>query len=237
MSQTLEREPEWGYRDLFFFAGIALPCMLLAFMSVQGLFALMGWPSSRKALVLVPGELIGYSLAFAGLRLYFSGHIEQSLGSALRWTAEGVPVLATALNGVSLAVAVVAMGALLQTPDTDMPIKELLGDPLSFAVVAVAGVTLGPFFEELIFRGLLQPVLVRSLGAAGGIVAVSAIFGVLHLPQYGMSWRHGVLITLAGVAFGWCRHRRGSTLASTLMHCAYNLTLFALFAAAGKGIR
>lgn len=237
MIERRETEPEWGYRDLFFFAAFALPCMMLSFLSIQGLFMLLGSSTPPKALVLVPSELIGYSLAFAGLRLYFRGHLEQDLRVALRWTVEGVPVLATVLNGVSLAVAVVLLGALLKTPDADMPIKELLREPLSFAVIAVAGVTLGPFFEELIFRGLLQPVLVRSLGAAGGIIAVAGIFGLLHLPQYGMSWRHGILITLAGIAFGWCRYRWSSTLASTLMHCAYNLTLFVLFATLGKGIR
>jgi membrane protease YdiL (CAAX protease family) len=104
--------------------------------------------------------------------------------------------------------------------------KELLSDPVSIALIAVFGTTLGPVCEELVFRGFLQPLLVRSLGAVAGIFATAVPFGLLHLQQYGFSWRHGLLITCAGAAFGWMRHTTGSTRASTLMHAAYNGLFF-----------
>jgi membrane protease YdiL (CAAX protease family) len=81
--------------------------------------------------------------------------------------------------------------------------------------------------EELIFRGFLQPLLVRSLGAVPGILAAAVPFGLLHFSEYGNSWRHAVLISGAGAAFGWMRHATGSTKASTLMHAAYNALFFA----------
>jgi len=56
--------------------------------------------------------------------------------------------------------------------------------------------------EELIFRGFLQPLLVRSLGAPAGILATALPFGLLHFQEYGNSWRHVLLISLSGVAFG-----------------------------------
>jgi hypothetical protein len=79
-------------------------------------------------------------------------------------------------------------------------------------------------------RGFLQPLLVRSLGAIPGILAAALPFGLLHFQEYGNSWRHALLISLAGAAFGWMRHRTGSTMASTLMHASYNaLEFFAFF--------
>src|SRR5262249_44868005 len=102
--------------------------------------------------------------------------------------------------------------------------------------MAILGVTLGPVCEELAFRGFLQPLLERSLGAAPAILLSGAGFGLLHLPQYGFSWQHAVLITAAGAAFGWMRYASRSTFGSTLMHSAYNLTLFAGYFAGGSRV-
>ena len=76
----------------------------------------------------------------------------------------------------------------------------------------------------------------RSFGALPGILAAAVPFGLLHYSEYGNSWKHVVLISLAGAAFGWMRHATGSTKASTLMHAAYNGFQFALlFAAKWQG--
>jgi hypothetical protein len=114
--------------------------------------------------------------------------------------------------------------------------KQLLSDRTSVLLVAVFGITLGPLCEELAFRGFMQPLLVRSLGAAPGVILAAVPFGLLHLQQYGFSWRHGLLITAAGAGFGWMRHRSGSTRASTIMHAAYNTTFFLALLAQRKDL-
>jgi membrane protease YdiL (CAAX protease family) len=101
-------------------------------------------------------------------------------------------------------------------------------------LVAVFGITVGPLCEELIFRGFLQPLFVRSFGAVAGILLTALAFGLLHLQEYGFSWRHVVLITMVGAALGWIRHRTGSTKASTIMHAAYNATFFLVALAAQR---
>jgi membrane protease YdiL (CAAX protease family) len=93
-------------------------------------------------------------------------------------------------------------------------------------VMCVLGVTLAPLCEELVFRGFLQPVLVRSLGAAPGILLAALPFGLLHFQEYGNSWRHALIIAMAGVAFGWMRQATGSTKAAAIMHAAYNSLFF-----------
>jgi membrane protease YdiL (CAAX protease family) len=72
----------------------------------------------------------------------------------------------------------------------------------------------------------MQPLFVRSLGPVLGITITAALFGALHLAQNEYAWQAGLVITFAGVAFGWMRHVSGSTRASTLMHCGYNLLVF-----------
>jgi len=231
-----EPPPAWGYRDLAILAGFALPSLIAGMGAVHLAVRLLGWRDLPRAAQLVPAELLGYAIFFWAVRAYFRRQSQLALRPALRWVAGGFSPSRVILHGVLLAVAVVLLGAALRTPDLEMPMKQLLADRLSFALVFAAGVSFGPLFEEWIFRGLLQPVFVRSWGAPLGIVFAAACFGVLHLPQYGMSWRHGVLITLAGAAFGTCRHVYRSSLASTLMHIAYNLTLFAGYLAQRQGI-
>jgi len=75
-------------------------------------------------------------------------------------------------------------------------------------------------------KGILQPLLVRSLGAVPGIALAAAAFGLLHYQEYGNSWRHVLIIAMAGAAFGWMRHLTGSTKAAAIMHAAYNSLFF-----------
>ena len=112
--------------------------------------------------------------------------------------------------------------------------KEFLTRRSSVVLLAIFGTTLGPLCEELAFRGFMQPLFVRSLGAIPGILLAAVPFGLLHLQQYGWSWRHGLLITLAGAAFGWMRHATGSTKASVIMHVAYNSMFFLALVAQRK---
>jgi len=77
----------------------------------------------------------------------------------------------------------------------------------------------------------LQPLLVRTAGPVLGILGAAIPFGLLHYHEYGNSWRHAVVISLAGATFGIMRHVTGSTKAATFMHASYNAFLFiALFA-------
>ena len=228
--------PFWTYQDLIIFLGLALPCLLAGTMLVRGVMMVMGWSTPHRALELLPGQFAGYAILFAALGVLFRVQYQRSLWRAMRLVRSPLPWITIVSLGFVLAICIAVLGALLHTPDGPNPMKDLLSDRTSLIFVSVAGSTLGPWFEEMAFRGLMQPLFIRSLGAAPGILLAGLGFGLLHLPQYGLSWRHALLITLAGASFGWMRHRTGSTAASTVMHSAYNLTLFLGFLASGKDV-
>ena len=48
---------------------------------------------------------------------------------------------------------------------------------------AIFVVILGPLCEELAFRGFLMPLLMRSFGAATGIIATGILFGACTGPN------------------------------------------------------
>lgn len=231
-----ERHPFWSYTDLLYFIGFALPSLLGGTLLVKAITALFHLKVHQKVFELLPGQFAGYGILFFLLWALFKLEYGRPLWSSLGWVRSGRNPAGTFVLGVLLALGVGALSALLRTPDINSPMKELLSDRASIILVGVFGVTLGPFFEELIFRGFMQPLFVRSLGVIPGILCAAIPFGVLHLQEYAWSWRHGLLITLAGAAFGWMRHVSGSTRASVFMHAAYNSTFFMALVSQGKNL-
>lgn len=229
-------EAFWGYHDLVLFIAAAVPSLLLGALLMRGLFTLAGIQSHARALELVPAQFLGYLFLFAALYLQLRIQYGRPFWRALGFVPSRVSLGAAAAYGLGLAVAVALLGSLLRTPDTQTPLKELLSTRSAVLLIGFVSVTLGPLAEELAFRGFVQPLLARSLGPLAGIWLAALPFGLLHLEEYAWSWRHGLLITCAGAAFGWMRHYSGSTLAATVMHAAYNFVLFTGYFLQGKDL-
>lgn len=144
--------------------------------------------------------------------------------ATLRLTYPGGRALAgAALAGATLWI-VIAYG-LLPLQEMLSPTPPALEEALKRLVVA-GGVPWIPWLvlavtpavcEELLFRGLLLPSLVRRAGPAVGVVATAALFALLHLDP------HRFLATfLLGVAFGLMAVWTGSTLPSMVAHGVSN---------------
>jgi hypothetical protein len=109
-------------------------------------------------------------------------------------------------GGVVLALGISGLASLLHTPKVPSPVDQLVNTPLSFAVVAILAVIAAPFFEELFFRGFLQPLLSRTFGVVAGILITAVLFGSLHAPEYSWAWQYVAAISAAGAVFGWVMH-------------------------------
>ncbi len=230
------RVPFWGYHDLFVFVGATFASLLVAGLFVQAVWLVFALGGRGKAPQLLAAQFLGYALCFtflwSWLRLKYRRPFWQSLG----WSRFRERFWARVAWGVVVSLSVGVAGALLRTPDVNMPMKQLLSDRLSVVLVGIAAATAGPVCEELAFRGFLQPLLVRSLGAAPGILLTAMPFGLLHGPEYAWAWQYVLMVVLAGASFGWMKHRTGSTAAAAVMHAAYNLTFFVLFLLYGKDL-
>ncbi len=230
------REAFWGYHDLFIFAGLSVPALVIGALLVRGVVLALRLHVQTKVLELLPAQFAGYALLFALLYLLLRIEYRRPFWRSLGFVRSKVSLQTAFLLGIVLAFSVGLLGALLRTPDLQTPLKDLLSNWTAIVAVGIVAVTIGPIAEELAFRGFLQPLLTRSLGPMAAIWLAGLLFGLLHLQEYAWSWRHGLLITCAGAAFGWLRYRSGSTLAATVMHAAYNLTLFVGYIAQGKDL-
>ena len=228
-----EPYPFWSYLDLAIFTILAFPSLLAGYGAIAVLFSILRFHPQNKILELLPAQALGYLLLFGVLYAIFR-HYGRPFWKSLAWTAPRIPPLWIVSAGMGCAIVVAIAGNLIQTPNTENPMTELLKGRLNLTLMAIFGVTIGPLCEELAFRGFLQPLLVRSFGAVSGILIAAVPFGLLHFQEYGYSWRHVLLVSLAGAAFGWMRHATGSTLAATLMHSSYNALFFSAFMAKGS---
>ena len=77
--------------------------------------------------------------------------------------------------------------------------------------------------EELLFRGILQNLLCRSInrGPAGvyGLIIASVVFGASHLHHAPVpNWRYAIMATVAGIFYGNTFRTRQRLSASALTH-------------------
>jgi membrane protease YdiL (CAAX protease family) len=112
--------------------------------------------------------------------------------------------------------------------------------PLDF-LLSVGAIALAPaFFEELLFRGVVLPGLLRGMGVAGALVVSSALFGAIHVdPSFvlvGLA-RHDASVVLGslyrvpfafavGLGLGALRVRSRSLWPPTLAHALLNTITF-----------
>ena len=222
-----ERVPFWGYSDLAMFLVLALPSMLAGLGVVKGIVWALRLKFPNRAAELLTSQFAGYAILFVVLWLILQMKYERPFWHSLGWTDPGISLAGMILPGIAMAFLVVLIAYAIKTPTSSNPMMELMKDRMSIVLMAIFGTTVGPLCEELIFRGFLQPLLVRSFGVVAGIIAAALPFGLLHYQEYGNSWRHVLVIALAGASFGVMRQVTGSTKASTIMHGAYNALFFA----------
>jgi membrane protease YdiL (CAAX protease family) len=132
-----------------------------------------------------------------------------------------LPLAGFAMAAPSLAVVGIALGFI---PFPHAP-SQSAGRMVSAAGLIFAGTALP---EEILFRSLIQNLLMLRFGAGARTLLVAAfIFGCAHLdngPQPLPNWRYMILATIAGVAYGWVFRKASTVLSSAALHMLVDWT-------------
>ena len=107
-----------------------------------------------------------------------------------------------------------------------VPVRSMsLAQVWSFVFASV--VLWYPFWEELLFRGLLQGELIERgwtrrwvYGLSSANITISLLFTVFHLWSHSPIW--AALVFFPSLVFGYLRDRFDSTIPSIVMHMWYN---------------
>ena len=226
-----EREPFWGYADLLLIVGLCFVSLLIAYVAIGG------WvhfhPSLKNDMLqfALPLQFLAYALIYLSFFLVFKLKYDRPVLSSLGFRRTSHSLLAAGAGGVLLAFGIGIVANFIHTPKVDTPFDQLVKTPLSFALLALTAVVAAPLFEEMMFRGFLQPLVSRTLGPMLGILLTALLFGGLHASEYEFAWQYVAAISIVGIALGVLRFKTNSTLPGTVMHGCFNaVSVVGLFA-------
>jgi membrane protease YdiL (CAAX protease family) len=205
---------------------------------------------AQSALILVPAQTVAYLFVVAfmvqivGIRnrgerapwdgARYAGQrsplslLDGDFLTAIRWNMPRLNVALGALSGgVALALLSGQFTRVLEKwiPKT-LPIDELFRDKNSAYLIALFGVLVAPFVEELFFRGFLYPVLAKHTGIPFSVVFTAAAFAVMHQGQLAHAWVPLSWLFIVGAILTVVRARTKSVATCVLIHIGYNATLF-----------
>jgi len=209
------RATVWSFEDLGFFLGAIPPSIIVASLATRTIESQSARSLADQGILYV--LMISVLCALARIR-----H-ETPFGPAVNWTLRFRGAWYCVFGAPILALTISVLGSLFGAPLIPSAVDRLTASDIPLPVVATFAVILGPLFEELVFRGFLQPLL-QTRGKWFGLIATSAMFSMLHGSQNEWLWQYLVLLFFAGLAFGIARERTGSTAASFLLHMGFNLT-------------
>lgn len=209
-------------------AFLAFALQFFAMLAASALAPGMGWPATELELL---GRLMTFATAIAilfgipSLRRHClqlvrepgrAGSLEVALAIA---TKVAVPF---ALAGLVMLAAMWSANeslarARLPAVDHDEAWRWLL-TPAGLVTTMLLGWLVGPFIEEVVFRGLLQPALERAWGWALGSVINGLIFAAMH-PSHFVSAGLGSIV----MACVWRRTR--SLRDCMVVHMGYNIAI------------
>jgi membrane protease YdiL (CAAX protease family) len=181
---------------------------------------------ATNAKVIIGAQAAAYPIVLLFIFLVVRTKADESFGQAMQWNWPGFTAPAFVACGVILALVVDGLARFLPIPKS-LHMDTFFHDATSAYMMAAFGITLAPLLEEIFFRGLLFPLVRRSYGVVVGVLLTALAFAAIHGAQLGYAWAPVLSIFVVGVVFTVVRWRTNSVAASFLMHCGYNLALFA----------
>lgn len=195
---------------------------------------------------LVPTEALSYALVVLVTVPLFRAVWQQPFGVGLHWQGR----VAARYGGRLMVLGLVCgfgiglLGTHLPMPKDPPIMADMMQSPAGAWMMFVFGVTGAPLFEEMVFRGFLLPAFVNAfrwltrkgdlppgmaawIGVPCSVVLTSLPFALLHGQQVSHAWAPVFLIGLVSLVLCVVRLRLDSLACSTVVHAAYNFTLFA----------
>lgn len=166
---------------------------------------------------ILPAHLLTLAVAWWLVRRRSSGGFLDTLG--WRWNQFG-PMISILLTIGFLVLASVA--ATLFPPEDNDFLKLLRSSPDAIYFVSFVAIFTAPLVEEVVYRGVLFPALKKSHGTIFSVVSVTALFALVHVPQYWPSFTTiGIILSLS-LFLTVVRNISDSLLPCFVIHLVFN---------------
>ena len=246
--------PHLGHAVLFFiltvpmlFIGEALSLFLakqshlFGGRSYHAIFEMMG----SDARLAIPAQMLTYALTALVAVAVFPLLWQQPFLQGIHWNvgAARTRFLWLLALGLGLGFGITMLGNYLPMPKDPPIMQDMMGSPLGAWMMLFFGITFAPLLEELAFRGFLLPGLIHAfrwlmhreilspeafswMTIPLSIVLTTIPFALLHATQVSHAWAPLLLIGIVSAVLCIIRLQLKSVAASTVVHAAYNFTLF-----------
>jgi len=262
------RIPNFGHLLLLSLLGLVAFSILVIGLALASHFHLFGFRLSTKS-----ATDLGFNIATEGilyvLTFVFSLWVlpmvwNESLFAGLEWRGKvALSNFWLLLGTASACFGLAIVDQILMPGPANAPIEKMISSTGAAWMMFAFGVTMAPFFEEMLFRGFLLPAFCtacdwivektdhappRPLDADGhpqwslaamiiGSVLTSIPFALLHAEQQGHSLGPFILMVVISMILCAVRLKARSLAASTLVHASYNFFLFTVELIATGGFR
>lgn len=245
------------------FVLIAAPVALTAVLQHFHVYGAAGFRETASQLQnngdprwLIPMEALGYALVMLAAVPLFRAIWLRPFAVGVHWNGrKAVRYFGRLLAlGLVCGFGIGSLGSFLPMPKDPPILTDIMRSPVGAWMMLIFGVTGAPLFEELFFRGFVLPAFlnvfrwwslegslpkagVRWLGVPMSVVLTSLPFALLHGHQLSGAWAPVLLIGLVSLVLCVVRLRLNSLACSTVVHGAYNFTLFAAILIQTGGFR
>ena len=174
------------------------------------------------------------ALRYRGSTRMLAGPRPPRLRDAFLGLGLGVAAVVVITAGLGLALGLLLQLLGLEIPTVQQQLRDTARDAQTAPILVLSALVVAPICEELFFRGMVFPALVKRVGVWGGIVGSAVIFGLVHVNQAQDAL--GAFLLLArlvplGIAFAWLYHWRGTLVVPIIVHSVFNAASVALLLA------
>jgi len=227
----------WRGRDLLIFVALGVVWLLLSQFGCLAVYAILkpivGWQLTvydlaQNAIFAVVTQLVYYGPLFLYIYILVAVQYRLPFWEGIRWRWPGGRQAGRIfISGIVLAIGLIIVEAWLPQ-NKSFPLEKLFSSPASAYTLAVFSVTVAPFMEEMIFRGVFFAFFERMIGIRSALLVTALLFALIHAPEYWGAWSGLALILVVGLVCSTARALTGSVVPGVILHVAYNGTLMVL---------
>jgi membrane protease YdiL (CAAX protease family) len=232
-----EQPKLWRGRDLLIFVLLAVVWLIVSQFGCLAVYAILkpivGWhltvyELAQNAIFAVVTQVIYYGPLFLYIYILVAVQYRLPFWEGIRWRWPGGRQAGRIfVSGIVLAIGLVIVEAWLPQ-NKAFPLEKLFSSPAAAYTLAIFSVTVAPFMEEIIFRGVFFAFFERMVGIRFALVVTALLFALIHAPEYWGAWSGLALILVVGLVCSTARAITGSVVPGFILHVAYNGTLMAL---------
>jgi uncharacterized protein len=186
--------------------------------------------------VIVPPQIVTYLISVWFIYRMITMHYRANFWEAIHWRWPEKKWWMFLIGGLVMSILLQMASHVLPIPKK-LPIDDFFKTQSGVWIMALYGMLIAPFSEELFFRGILYPALVRKIGMGMAIALTSLSFALIHASQLGWSVAAVAIMIAVGLTLTLVRALARSLAASVVVHLGYNGLIFALIFIQTHGFR